>query len=59
MNQHILQLMREADYPAPEIAIRAQNLADLVIKDCIQTLVNNGYTDAAECLTAVYTIDKL
>jgi hypothetical protein len=46
--------MREADYPAPELAKRAQNLADLVIKDCIQTLINNGYTDAAQCLHEVH-----
>jgi len=54
MNQRILELMREADYPAPELAKRAQNLADLVIKDCIQTLINNGYTDAAQCLHEVH-----
>lgn len=42
--------MRQADYAAPEIAKRAQVLADMLIKDCIQTLINNGYDDAAKCL---------
>ena len=50
MNQRILELMRQADYAAPELASRAQVLSDLLIKDCIQTLINNGYDDAAKCL---------
>ena len=54
MNQRILDLMRQADYAAPEIAKRAQVLADMLIKDCIQTLRNNGYDDAADCLTDVH-----
>ena len=33
MNQHILNLMKQADYAAPEIAKRAQVLADLIIRD--------------------------
>jgi len=50
MNVRIKELMQEADYAAPEIAKRAQRLCDLVIKDNIQTLINNGYDDAAKCL---------
>jgi hypothetical protein len=54
MNTRIKELMHEADYAAPEIAKRAQVLADLIIKDCIQTLHNNGYDDAAKCLHDVH-----
>jgi len=54
MNQRILNLMKQADYAAPEIALRAQALCDLMIKDCIQTLINNGYDDAAKCLQDVH-----
>lgn len=54
MNEQILKLMKQADYPAPEMAKRAQVLADLVIKECIQTLINNGYDDAAQCLQDVH-----
>lgn len=54
MNQHILELMKQADYAAPEIAKRAQVLAEILIKDCIQTLRNNGYDDAAQCLQDVH-----
>ena len=56
MTERILKLMRQADYPAPEIALRAQALCDSVIKDCVQTLVSNGYDDAADCLTKDYEI---
>jgi hypothetical protein len=54
MNQRIRQLMLEANYAAPEIASRAQLLSQLIIEDCIQTLRNNGYDDAAECLHDVH-----
>ena len=54
MNQRIRQLMLEANYAAPEIASRAQLLSQLLIEDCIQTLRNNGYDDAAECLHDVH-----
>jgi archaellum component FlaC len=33
MNERIKQLMLEADYAAPEIAKRAQVLAELIIRD--------------------------
>lgn len=54
MNQRIKELMKEAEYAAPEIAKRAQVLSELVINDCIQTLRNNGYDDAAQCLHDVH-----
>lgn len=54
MNQRILDLMKQADYAAPEIAKRAQVFADMLVKDCIQTLINNGYDDAAQCLQDVH-----
>ena len=54
MNERIKELMKEADYAAPEIAKRAQVLSDLIIKDNIQTLINNGYDDAAKCLHDVH-----
>ena len=54
MNERIKELMLEAGYAAPEIAKRAQALVDLIIKDCMQTLVNNGYDDAAKCLQDVH-----
>jgi len=35
MNERLRQLMVQADYPAPEIALRAQKLAELIVKECI------------------------
>jgi hypothetical protein len=54
MNERIKELMKEANYAAPEIASRAQLLSQLLIEDCIQTLRNNGYDDAAQCLHDVH-----
>jgi len=33
MNERIRQLMKQADYPAPEMAGRAQRLVELLVKD--------------------------
>jgi len=33
MNERIRELMKQADYPAPDLAGRAQKLVDLLIKD--------------------------
>ena len=48
MNAVIKKLMLEAGYAAPEIAERAQQLALLIVKECIYTLqlkiVRNGNT---------------
>ena len=35
MNTRLKELMIQADYPAPEIALRAQRLAELIVKECI------------------------
>ena len=35
MNERILELMKQADYPAPELALRAQKLAELIVKECV------------------------
>lgn len=46
MNERIRELMVQADYPAPEIAKRAQVLAQLIVKECMSNLYLNGYDDA-------------
>jgi hypothetical protein len=45
MNERLRQLMVQADYPAPEIALRAQKLAQLIVRECI-TIVD----EQKECL---------
>ena len=34
MNERILELMKQADYPAPELALRAHKLAELIVQEC-------------------------
>ena len=36
MNNRIRELMVQADYPAPELALRAQRLAELIVLECDQ-----------------------
>jgi len=38
MNERIKELMKQADYPAPEIASRAQKLAELIVRECMNVL---------------------
>ena len=38
MNERLKELMIKADYAAPEIAGRAQVLAELIVKECAQQL---------------------
>jgi hypothetical protein len=35
MNERIRELMVKADYPAPELALRAQKLAELIVRECV------------------------
>ena len=39
MNKRLRELMVQADYPAPEIALRAQKLAELVVAECCLKLL--------------------
>jgi hypothetical protein len=34
MNERLKELMIQADYPAPELALRAHRLAELIVKEC-------------------------
>ena len=36
MNTRLKELMHQADYPAPEIALRAQKLAELIVRECAE-----------------------
>ena len=38
MNERIRELMIKADYPAPELALRAQALVELIIMDVANKL---------------------
>jgi hypothetical protein len=47
MNERLRQLMVQADYPAPELALRAQKLAELIVQECVSTVegMSPGYQD--------------
>jgi hypothetical protein len=34
MNERLKELMIQADYPAPELALRAHRLAELIVREC-------------------------
>ena len=36
MNERLRELMIQADYAAPEIALRAQRLAELIVRECAE-----------------------
>jgi len=35
MNERLKELMIQADYPAPELALRAHRLAELIVAECL------------------------
>ena len=46
MNERILKLMRQADYAAPEIALRAQKLAELIVQECVNICVEEAHENS-------------
>ena len=47
MNENLKRLMKQADYPAPELALRAQKLAELIVRECSRVIMNGGYRNPA------------
>ena len=45
MNERLRELMKHADYPAPEMALRAQKLTELVVRECVEVAIDNGCGD--------------
>ena len=57
MNEKIKKLIKKSgtDVSGKWLSLdHAGNLHELTIKECIQTLINNGYDDAAQCLQDVH-----
>lgn len=53
MNERIKELMIQADYPAPELALRAHRLAELIVKECANVAdkyVRDGDIDTARII---------
>jgi hypothetical protein len=49
MNERIRALMFEAGYAAPELADRAQKLAELLIKECASVAFKHAPSDESAC----------
>jgi len=45
MNERIKELMKQADYPAPELALRAHKLAELIVRECADFVAINTLED--------------
>jgi len=43
MNERLRELMVQADYPAPELAPRAQKFAQLIVRECANLFVDQKY----------------
>ena len=52
MNERMKQLMLECYNPYGNFDHK--KFSELMIKECQQTLINNGYDDAAQCLQDVH-----
>jgi hypothetical protein len=53
MNERIKELMIQSDYPAPEIALRAQKLVELIVAECANVAdvyVVDGHIDIAKII---------
>jgi hypothetical protein len=66
MNERLKELMIQADYPAPELALRAHRLAELIVLECMQ-VVHNGINNATDwdssswdqcCENRIYAIQR-
>ena len=45
MNERIKELMIQADYPAPELALRAHRLAELIVQECMRLCEHESNDD--------------
>jgi hypothetical protein len=57
MNERLKELMIQADYPAPELALRAHKLAELIVGECAELCDRFQARDVgmqpAECAGAI------
>jgi hypothetical protein len=59
MNERIRELMVQADYPAPEIAKRAQVLAQLIVRECIDIAQDRAAFDGFPPNDVNHIIDEI
>ena len=54
MNDHLKQLMLQAGYAAPELAGRANKLAELIVRQCIGMVL--PYNEEDPCAERLYEL---
>lgn len=54
MNNRILELARQVWTDPSTSHVNHEKFAKLIVEDCIQVLVDYGYTDAASALTEAH-----
>lgn len=59
MNERLKELMLQAGYATPELAGRAQKLAELIVNDCIATV--NIWSDDIPCSEGydIFAVSKI
>jgi len=45
LNPRLRELMQQADYPAAELAVRAQRLAQLIVQECVHQILTGVRTN--------------
>jgi hypothetical protein len=55
MNERLKQLMIQADYPAPELALRAHKLVELILQECMSICEDLG----DKGMDGHYCVDKI
>jgi sulfur transfer protein SufE len=58
MNENLRKLMLEAGYAAPELAGRAQQLAELIVRECMSELYIHGYDDARTQIKQYFGVEQ-
>ena len=60
MNENLKKLMKQADYPAPEMAFEAQKLAELIVLECavIVGSMEEPHQDIAKLIKQHFGVDS-
>ena len=57
MNERIRDLMIKADYPAPELALRAQALVELIVLECAK-VADDGWADPGHQIKQHFGVEE-
>jgi hypothetical protein len=58
MNERLKELMIQADYPAPELALRAHRLAELIVQECANVAADHDALDIYEEIREHFGVEE-